>query len=55
MPKPAEMTGLIGIDLGTDLLMRRAPVARRGWPQTIPNREGDLITPSVLRSTDRWE
>jgi len=48
------MTGLIGIDLGNDLLMRRAPVAR-GGAATIPNREGDLITPSGLSIEERWE
>lgn len=47
MPKPAELTGLIGIDLGTTFSCA-ARLSREGVPQTIPNREGDLITPSVL-------
>jgi molecular chaperone DnaK len=47
MPKPADLTGLIGIDLGTTFSCA-ARLSREGVPQTIPNREGDLITPSVL-------
>jgi len=47
MPKPAEFTGLIGIDLGTTYSCA-ARLTRDGTPQTIPNREGELITPSVL-------
>jgi molecular chaperone DnaK len=51
MPKPAELTGLIGIDLGTTFSCA-ARLSREGVPQTIPNREGDLITPSVLMIED---
>ncbi len=51
MPKPAEFTGLIGIDLGTTFSCA-ARLSREGVPQTIPNREGDLITPSVLMIED---
>jgi molecular chaperone DnaK len=51
MPQPAELTGLIGIDLGTTFSCA-ARLSRDGVPQTIPNREGDLITPSVLMIED---
>jgi molecular chaperone DnaK len=51
MPQPAELTGLIGIDLGTTFSCA-ARLSREGVPQTIPNREGDLITPSVLMIED---
>src|SRR5262249_48982032 len=47
MPKPSDFSGLIGIDLGTTYSCA-ARLSREGVPQTIPNREGDLITPSVL-------
>ncbi|HEY3966687.1 MAG TPA: Hsp70 family protein [Planctomycetaceae bacterium] len=47
MAKAAEFTGLIGIDLGTTYSCA-ARLSREGVPQTIPNREGELITPSVL-------
>ena len=42
-----DFAGLIGIDLGTTFSCA-ARLTREGLPQTIPNREGDLITPSVL-------
>src|SRR6266446_11004609 len=47
MPKPSDFSGLIGIDLGTTFSCA-ARLSREGVPQTIPNREGELITPSVL-------
>src|SRR5436190_20701743 len=47
MPKPSDFSGLIGIDLGTTFSCA-ARLSREGLPQTIPNREGELITPSVL-------
>lgn len=47
MPKPSDFSGLIGIDLGTTYSCA-ARLSREGVPQTIPNREGELITPSVL-------
>jgi molecular chaperone DnaK len=40
-------SGLIGIDLGTTFSCA-ARLTREGTPQTVPNREGELITPSVL-------
>jgi molecular chaperone DnaK len=42
-----DFAGLIGIDLGTTFSCV-ARLSKDGIPQTIPNREGDLITPSVL-------
>ncbi len=51
MPKPSDFTGLIGIDLGTTYSCV-ARLSREGVPQTIPNREGELITPSVLMVDD---
>jgi molecular chaperone DnaK len=42
-----DFSGLIGIDLGTTFSCA-ARLTREGLPQTIPNREGDLTTPSVL-------
>ena len=47
MPKPSDFSGLIGIDLGTTFSCA-ARLSREGVPQTIPNREGELITPSVV-------
>ena len=47
MRKPSDFSGLIGIDLGTTYSCA-ARLSREGVPQTIPNREGELITPSVL-------
>ncbi|MBI3864147.1 MAG: Hsp70 family protein [Planctomycetia bacterium] len=47
MAPQAEFTGLIGIDLGTTFSCV-ARLSREGVPQTIPNREGELITPSVI-------
>jgi len=47
MLNPSEFTGLVGIDLGTTFSCV-ARLSRDGVPQTIPNREGELITPSVL-------
>jgi molecular chaperone DnaK len=47
MGKLSEFNGLIGIDLGTTYSCV-ARLSREGTPQTIPNREGELITPSVL-------
>ena len=40
-------SGLIGIDLGTTYSCV-AHLSRDGVPVTIPNREGDLITPSAI-------
>jgi molecular chaperone DnaK len=40
-------SGLIGIDLGTTYSCV-AHLSRDGVPATIPNREGDLITPSCI-------
>lgn len=51
MPKPSDFSGLIGIDLGTTYSCV-ARLSREGAPQTIPNREGELITPSVLMVDD---
>jgi molecular chaperone DnaK len=51
MPKPSEFSGLIGIDLGTTFSCA-ARLSREGVPQTIPNREGELITPSVVLVED---
>src|SRR5262245_40976559 len=51
MPKPSDFSGLIGIDLGTTFSCA-ARLSREGVPQTIPNREGELITPSVLLVED---
>lgn len=42
-----DFSGLVGIDLGTTFSCV-ARLTRDGVPQTIPNREGDLITPSVV-------
>lgn len=42
-----DFNGLIGIDLGTTYSCA-ARLTREGVPQTVPNREGELITPSVL-------
>ncbi len=47
MANSSDFAGLIGIDLGTTYSCV-ARLSRDGVPQTIPNREGDLITPSVL-------
>jgi molecular chaperone DnaK len=47
MPQPTDFSGLIGIDLGTTFSCA-ARLSREGVPQTIPNREGELITPSVV-------
>ena len=47
MPPPTDFSGLIGIDLGTTFSCA-ARLSREGVPQTIPNREGELITPSVV-------
>src|SRR5579872_3622809 len=47
MTTPADFSGLIGIDLGTTFSCA-ARLSRGGVPQTIPNREGELITPSVV-------
>jgi molecular chaperone DnaK len=47
MPKSSDFSGLIGIDLGTTYSCV-ARLSREGVPQTIPNREGELITPSVV-------
>lgn len=46
-----DFSGLIGIDLGTTFSCV-ARLSREGVPQTIPNREGELITPSVLMIED---
>ncbi|MGQ0635107.1 MAG: Hsp70 family protein [Planctomycetaceae bacterium] len=48
---PSDFNGLIGIDLGTTFSCA-ARLTRDGVPQTIPNREGELITPSVLMLED---
>ena len=40
-------SGLIGIDLGTTYSCM-SHLTREGVPTTIPNREGDLVTPSVI-------
>jgi molecular chaperone DnaK len=47
MPLPTDFSGLIGIDLGTTFSCA-ARLSKEGIPQTIPNREGELITPSVV-------
>lgn len=44
-------SGLIGIDLGTTFSCM-AYLTREGVPTTIPNREGDLVTPSVILIED---
>src|SRR5262249_34663430 len=44
---PTDFSGLIGIDLGTTFSCA-ARLTREGTPQTIPNREGELITPRVV-------
>lgn len=44
---PVDFSGLVGIDLGTTFSCV-AHLTRDGLPRTIPNREGELITPSVL-------
>ncbi|MSR56542.1 MAG: Hsp70 family protein [Planctomycetaceae bacterium] len=44
-------SGLIGIDLGTTYSCA-ARLTREGLPQTVPNREGELITPSVVMIED---
>ncbi|MFN0054558.1 MAG: Hsp70 family protein [Planctomycetales bacterium] len=44
---PIDFSGLVGIDLGTTYSCA-ARLTREGTPQTVPNREGELITPSVL-------
>lgn len=44
---PLDFAGLVGIDLGTTFSCA-ARLTREGTPQTIPNREGERITPSVL-------
>jgi len=43
----SDFSGLIGIDLGTTFSCM-ARLTKDGEPVTIPNREGDRITPSVL-------
>ena len=48
---PADFSGLIGIDLGTTFSCV-AHLSRDGIPKTIPNREGELITPTVLLIED---
>src|SRR5262249_32839246 len=48
---PLDFAGLIGIDLGTTFSCA-ARLTREGTPQTVPNREGELITPSVLMIED---
>ncbi|HTI51136.1 MAG TPA: Hsp70 family protein, partial [Planctomycetaceae bacterium] len=48
---PTDFTGLVGIDLGTTFSCA-ARLTREGTPQTVPNREGELITPSVLMLED---
>ena len=47
MRQSNDFSGLIGIDLGTTFSCA-ARLSRDGVPQTIPNREGELITPSVV-------
>ncbi len=44
---PVIFSGLIGIDLGTTFSCV-AHLTGDGMPTTIPNREGDLVTPSVV-------
>jgi molecular chaperone DnaK len=44
---PVDFSGLVGIDLGTTNSCM-AYLRTDGTPVTIPNREGDLITPSVI-------
>lgn len=46
-----RFAGMIGIDLGTTLSCA-AYLARDGVPTTVPNREGDLLTPSVVLVED---
>src|SRR4029079_9166847 len=48
---PADFSGLIGIDLGTTFSCI-AHLSRDGVPKTIANREGELITPTVLLIED---
>lgn len=48
---PSNFSGLIGIDLGTTYSCV-AYLSRDGVPMTVPNREGSLITPSVLMIED---
>lgn len=50
MPQ-SDFSGLIGIDLGTTFSCM-ARLSKDGSPVTIPNREGDRITPSVLLVED---
>ncbi|MBS0262667.1 MAG: Hsp70 family protein [Planctomycetes bacterium] len=52
MSTATEFSGLIGIDLGTTYSCV-ARLSREGIPQTIPNREGELTTPSVLMVEDQ--
>lgn len=42
-----DFAGLIGIDLGTTYSCV-AQLTRDGFPQTLPNREGERSTPSIL-------
>lgn len=44
---PVDFTGLVGIDLGTTFSCV-AHLTKEGYPRTIANREGELITPSVV-------
>lgn len=46
-----RFAGLVGIDLGTTLCCV-GHLARDGIPTTVPNREGDLLTPSVILIDD---
>lgn len=52
LAKAQNFNGLVGIDLGTTFSCV-ARLSREGTPQTIPNREGELITPSVLLIEDQ--